>query len=302
MSYVTTNAESIPLFNIKHNFDKNYFFPSSIIEWNNLDAKLRNSENFDNFKNNILKFIRPKPNSFFTCCNLKGIRLIKRLWLELSHLREHKFKYNFQNLLNPLFSCGSSIESTSHFLSYWSIFNDKRHTLLSTLNNIYSKILESNDPYLAQTLLFYLVLLHLIQRQTRLFLTQPLTIFYPLKDLKNVFFKKPCFSYAIYLILSDQLFFCIPRHLKFSVPGDCDFLVYCQGVHVCWKTWKSWKCPGIFFCPGICLGIYHFQSFVLEMSWNFFATVHHFFSYYFCQSSQHPEKSGKFFTILDPIW
>ena len=64
-SYVTRNAENIPLFNIKHNFYKNYFFPSSIIEWNNLDLKLRNSENFGNFKNNVLKFIRPKPNSFF---------------------------------------------------------------------------------------------------------------------------------------------------------------------------------------------------------------------------------------------
>ena len=34
------------------------------------------------------------------------------------------------------------------------IFYDKRHTLLSTLNNIDSKILESNDSYLTQTLLF----------------------------------------------------------------------------------------------------------------------------------------------------
>ena len=153
-SYVTRNAENIPLFNIKHNFYKNSFFPSSIIEWNNLDPKLRNSENLSTFKNNVLKFIRPKPNSFFNCCNLKGIRLITRLRLELSHLREHKFKYNFQNCLNPLCSCGSSIESTSHFLLHCPIFHDKRHTLLSTLNNIDPKILESNDSYLTQTLLF----------------------------------------------------------------------------------------------------------------------------------------------------
>ena len=126
----------------------------SIIEWNNLDPKLRNSENFSIFKNNILKFIRPKPNSFFNCCNLKGIRLITRLRLELSHLSEHKFKYNFRNCLNPLCSCGLSIESTSHFLLHCPIFHDKRHTLLSTLDNIDSKILESNDSYLTQTLLF----------------------------------------------------------------------------------------------------------------------------------------------------
>ena len=153
-SYVTRNAEHIPLFNIKHNFYKNSFFPSSIIEWNNLDPKLRNSENFSIFKNNILKFIRPKPNSFFNCCNLKGIRLITRLRLELSHLREHKFKYNFQNCLNPLCSCGSSIESTSHFLLHCPIFHDKGHTRLSTLNNIDSKLLESNNSYLTQTLIW----------------------------------------------------------------------------------------------------------------------------------------------------
>ena len=123
-------------------FIKNSFFPSMIIEWNNLDSKLWNSENFDIFKNNILTFIRPKPNSFFNCCNLKGIILIKRLCLELSHLREHKFKYNFQNCLNPLCSCGLSIESVSHFLLHCTIFNDKRHTLLSILNNIDCKTLK----------------------------------------------------------------------------------------------------------------------------------------------------------------
>ena len=135
-SYVSRIADNILLFNIKHNFYQNSFFPLSIIEWENLDPNLCNSKNFGIFKNNIFKFIRPKPNSFVNCCNLKGIRLITRLRLELSHLREHKVKYNFQNCLNPLCSCGSSIESTSHFFLHCPIFRDKRHTLLSTLNNI----------------------------------------------------------------------------------------------------------------------------------------------------------------------
>ena len=56
-SCVTRNAENIPLFNIKPNFYRNSSFSSSISEWNNLDPKLRNSENFSIFKNNILKFI-----------------------------------------------------------------------------------------------------------------------------------------------------------------------------------------------------------------------------------------------------
>ena len=45
-----------------------------------------------------------------------------------------------------------SIESTSHFLLHCPIFYDKRHTLLSTSYDIDSKILESNDSYLTQTL------------------------------------------------------------------------------------------------------------------------------------------------------
>ena len=153
-SYVTRNAYNIPLFNINHNFYKNSLFPSTIIEWNNPDSNLRNSENFGIFKKKIRKFNRPKPNSFLNCCNLKGIKLITRPRLESSHLCNHKFKYNYQNCLNPLCSCSSSIESTSHFLLHCPIFHDKIHTLLTTLNDNDCKILESTDSYLAQTLLF----------------------------------------------------------------------------------------------------------------------------------------------------
>ena len=39
-SHVTRNADDIPLFNIKHNFNKNSFFASTIIEWNKLDSNL----------------------------------------------------------------------------------------------------------------------------------------------------------------------------------------------------------------------------------------------------------------------
>ena len=158
----------------------------SIIEWNNLDPDPRNSENFGIFKNNILKFIRPKPNSFFNCCNLKGIRLITWLRPELSHIREHKFQNNFQNCLNPLCSCGSSIKSTSHFLFHCPIFHHKRHTLLSTLNNIDCKILETTDSYLPQTLVF----------GCTSFDSETNTL---VLNATNSFLKKPCFSYMQFL-------------------------------------------------------------------------------------------------------
>ena len=48
---------------------------------------------------NILKFIKPSPNSFYGCQIIMGIKLITRLCLGLSHLRKHKFKHIFQDTL-----------------------------------------------------------------------------------------------------------------------------------------------------------------------------------------------------------
>ena len=151
----------------------------------------------------FLNLLHPNQTVFFNCCNLKWIRLITRLRLQLSHLREHKFKYNFQNCLNPLCSCGSCIESTSHFLLHCPIFHDKRHTLLSTLNNIDSKILESDDSYLTQTLLFGSISFD--SETNKLVLNATIDYILSTERFEEPLFKK--LSYAIYLILSDLLFF-----------------------------------------------------------------------------------------------
>ena len=76
------------------------FFPSAIILWNNLDSNLRNSNSISVFKEKILNFTRPSPNSVFGIHNPKGIKI--RLRLGLSYFREHKFKHGFQDTINPL--------------------------------------------------------------------------------------------------------------------------------------------------------------------------------------------------------
>ena len=91
-AYATRNVANIPCFKIRHNFFKNFFFPSTIIEWNNLDPTLWNLKSYVDFKNSILKFIRPSPSNVFNCNNHKGINLITWLCVGMSHLREHKFK------------------------------------------------------------------------------------------------------------------------------------------------------------------------------------------------------------------
>ena len=130
------------------------FFPSTRIQWNNLDLHLRKSENLSIFKSNILKFIRPSPNSVYNCHNPRGICLITRLRLGLSHLREHKFKHGFQDTLNPLCSCGNDVESAEHFLLHCPQFVNERRTLLSTLGNFNCSLLENTSKVLTQILLF----------------------------------------------------------------------------------------------------------------------------------------------------
>ena len=106
------------------------------------------------FKNSIMKFIRRSLRNVFNCNNYKGIRLTKRLRVGMSHFREHKFKYNFQDCLNPISNCGLDIESTSQFLLHCRTFNDEWYTLLSTLNKIDCKLLELTKSSLSQTLLW----------------------------------------------------------------------------------------------------------------------------------------------------
>ena len=135
-------------------FQKNCFFPSAIIECNKLDHNIRNSSSLNFFRKSILKFIRPSTNSFFNCHNPKGIKFITRLRLDLSHLREHKFKHTFQDSLKLFCSCGLDIESTAHFLLHCTTYIIERRTLLSALVNIDKNLLHLCEPVLIRILLF----------------------------------------------------------------------------------------------------------------------------------------------------
>ena len=151
--YATRTEGNIPVIKTKHNFLKNYFFPSAIIEWNKIDPNLRNSKSISVFKEKMLNFIRPSPNSVFDIRNPKGIKLITRLRLGLSHLREHKFKHSFQDTINPLCNCGQNTESATHFFLHCPFFINEKRTLLSTIRSLDSKLLDCTDYDLTQTLL-----------------------------------------------------------------------------------------------------------------------------------------------------
>ena len=123
-----------------------------MIEWNKLDLNIRNSESLTSFKSNVLKFICPSKNSIFLCNNPKGIQLLTRLRLGSSHLRDHKFKHNFQDTVNPICNCGEDIETSCHYLLQCSLYTNERLALLNVIQGIDNSILELTDSYFVEAL------------------------------------------------------------------------------------------------------------------------------------------------------
>ena len=153
-TYRTRNIDNIPQFNVRHPLFRNSYFPSIVTEWNNLDKSIRNSESFSIFKKNILKFIRPSPNSIFNCHIPKGVKLLTRLRLGLNHLRDHKFNHSFQDSLNPICNCGTDVDTTARYLLHCPLFSDERLILIKNIRNIDSNILNLNDCRFSEVLLF----------------------------------------------------------------------------------------------------------------------------------------------------
>ena len=97
-----------------------------------INANLRNSPSLSVFKKGLLAFIRSKE------CSIRidpyRLKLLTRLRVNVSHLREHKFRHNFLNTLNPLCSCILETESTVYLLPC-PFYANIRKKLLANINN-----------------------------------------------------------------------------------------------------------------------------------------------------------------------
>ena len=92
----------------------NSFLLQTIREWNKLDTSICQAPSYSVFRKALLDFIRPTANSTFGTNDVSGLKLLTRLRVGFSHLREHKFKHNFQDTLNPLCPCSLDAEDTYH--------------------------------------------------------------------------------------------------------------------------------------------------------------------------------------------
>ena len=101
----------------------------------------------------MLKFVRPTPNSLFNVSDSLGIKLVSRLRLGLSHLRQPKFNHNFWDTINPLCSCSLESESTTRFFLCCLNFMVLCKCLMKKLSKIDSCILTLDEKSFTKLLL-----------------------------------------------------------------------------------------------------------------------------------------------------
>ena len=106
------------------------------------------------FRKALLDFTRPTANSTFGTNDVSGLKLLTRLLVSFSHLREHKFKHNFQNTLNPLCPYSLEAEDIYHFFMRCQNFSNQQNVLFDDLNSINLEILKMSENEIVQVLLF----------------------------------------------------------------------------------------------------------------------------------------------------
>ena len=129
----------------KHDYFENSFFPYCVREWNKLSPEIRCLPTIARFKKALLAFIRPEGHKVFGLHNPYGVKLLSRLRMGLSHLKEHKFKHGFSDSVLPLCSCGLlESETTEHFLLRCKSYITERNYFLDQVNNLFD--LSNLDP------------------------------------------------------------------------------------------------------------------------------------------------------------
>ena len=112
----------------------NSFFPFCINSWNNIDNEIK-FLSLNEFKNNLCKFIRPKRNTFYNIRDNIGIKLLTKIRVCFSDLRDHRYDHNF-NCVNPTCSCGLEDETTTHFFLCCPLYYQLRMMYLSKISEI----------------------------------------------------------------------------------------------------------------------------------------------------------------------
>ena len=110
-------------------------FITCMKEWNLLDETITNSPTICVFKRELVRLARPSKKSYFGIHDIEGIRLLARLRVHFSDLREHKFRHKFQ-CSSPMCLSQTGIENNEHFFLHCPRHSNHRKDLLDHISNV----------------------------------------------------------------------------------------------------------------------------------------------------------------------
>ena len=119
-----------------------------------MDTDIENLDSHVKFRKKLLNFIRPSEKSIFNIYDPQRSKLLNRIRLGFSHLREHKFRHNFADTVNPLCSCALETESTDHFFLRCQNYVSFRTALMNELSSINSGIISLRSSALLEVILY----------------------------------------------------------------------------------------------------------------------------------------------------
>ena len=131
----------------------NTFFPYCFTQWQDISINVKLSPSLEKFKYNYIKIMRPPKTKLFGINDRQGLRLLTRLRVDFSDLRQHRYNHHF-NCLNPSCKCLTENETSEHFLTRCPRFSLHRLTLFSNIATVAPDIILLTDDQLSSILLF----------------------------------------------------------------------------------------------------------------------------------------------------
>ena len=133
------------------------YFHNALFEWNLLDDETRSYKSPPQFKDKLLKIIRPLENSTYKIWDISGVKLLTKLRVQFSALNGHRFKHAF-NCLSPVCPCGKDNENNKHFLLHCPLYDMLRRDLFDQLSDVpgldIASVNNMDDDTLCHRLLF----------------------------------------------------------------------------------------------------------------------------------------------------
>ena len=124
-----------------------------------MSEEAKSKPSVQSFKKYLNDFKRSAGNSVFAIRDKFGIKLLTKIRVHFSDLRDHRFNHSF-NCENPICSCGIEDETSVHFFLRCPHFTTQRSILISKISDIigsdvsvlpdehlYSKIVYGSNVY-----------------------------------------------------------------------------------------------------------------------------------------------------------